>query len=78
MTEPDGESKLRGMKATPVRDGNGWVLNGTTHFNSNVDLTDYSILVATSGQEDTSRGAKTHYGLSGGQGCSGHGSARQV
>ena len=37
MTEPDAGSDLRGMKATAVKDGDKWVLNGTKHFISHVD-----------------------------------------
>jgi len=58
MTEPDAGSDLRGMKAAAVREGDGWVLNGTKHFISNANLADYIILFAASGQEETPRGVK--------------------
>ncbi len=58
MTEPGAGSDLRGMKATAVRDGDDWILNGTKHFISHADEADFVILYAASGEEDTPRGKK--------------------
>jgi len=58
MTEPDAGSDLRSMKCSAVRDGDGYVINGTKHFISHADLADYVILFAASGEEDTPRGKK--------------------
>ena len=58
MTEPGAGSDLRGMKATAVRDGDGWVLNGTKHFISHADEADFVIAYFASGEEDTPRGPK--------------------
>ena len=58
MTEPGAGSDLRGMKATAVRDGDDWVINGTKHFISHADVADFVIVYAASGEEDTARGKK--------------------
>jgi acyl-CoA dehydrogenase len=54
MTEPGAGSDLRGMKATAVRDGDDWVLNGTKHFISHADIADFAIVFMASGEEDAS------------------------
>ncbi|MDN5787789.1 acyl-CoA dehydrogenase family protein, partial [Pseudorhodobacter sp.] len=58
MTEPGAGSDLRGMKASARRDGGDWVLNGTKHFISHIDIADFSIVFMASGEEDTPRGKK--------------------
>ncbi len=58
MTEPGAGSDLRGMKATAVRDGDDWVLNGTKHFISHADIADFAICFMATGEEDTPRGKK--------------------
>jgi acyl-CoA dehydrogenase len=58
MTEPGAGSDLRGMKATAVKDGDDWVLNGTKHFISHADEADFVIAYFASGEEDTPRGKK--------------------
>ena len=58
MTEPGAGSDLRGMKATAVRDGDDWIINGTKHFISHADVADFVIVYAASGEEDTPRGRK--------------------
>ena len=58
MTEPGAGSDLRGMKATAVRDGSDWIINGTKHFISHADVADFVIVYAASGEEDTPRGKK--------------------
>jgi alkylation response protein AidB-like acyl-CoA dehydrogenase len=58
MTEPGAGSDLRGMKATAVRDGDDWIINGTKHFISHADVADFVIVYAASGEEDTQRGKK--------------------
>ncbi len=58
MTEPGAGSDLRGMKATAVRDGDDWIINGTKHFISHADVADFVIVYAASGEEDTARGKK--------------------
>jgi acyl-CoA dehydrogenase len=58
MTEPGAGSDLRGMKATAVKDGGDWVLNGTKHFISHADIADFAIVFMASGEEDTPRGKR--------------------
>jgi len=58
MTEPGAGSDLRGMKATAVRNGDDWIINGTKHFISHADVADFVIVYAASGEEDTPRGKK--------------------
>jgi acyl-CoA dehydrogenase len=58
MTEPGAGSDLRGMKATAVRDGADWVLNGTKHFISHADIADFAIVFMSSGEEEGPRGAR--------------------
>jgi acyl-CoA dehydrogenase len=58
MTEPGAGSDLRGMKATAVKDGPDWVLNGTKHFISHADLADFAIVFMASGEEESARGKR--------------------
>ncbi len=58
MTEPGAGSDLRGMKASAVRDGDDWVLNGTKHFISHADVADFAIVFMATGEDDTPRGPR--------------------
>ncbi|MGA9368250.1 MAG: acyl-CoA dehydrogenase, partial [Steroidobacteraceae bacterium] len=58
MTEPQAGSDLRGMKTTARLDGDDFVINGTKHFISHADHSDFAILFAVSGEESTPRGAR--------------------
>ncbi len=58
MTEPGAGSDLRGMKATAVKQGDDWILNGTKHFISHADIADFAICFMATGEEDTPRGKK--------------------
>src|SRR6202161_4674127 len=58
MTEPGAGSDLRGMKTSAVRQGGDFVINGTKHFISHADHSDFVILFAASGEEDSARGKK--------------------
>ena len=58
MTEPGAGSDLRSMKTTAVKTGTDFVINGTKHFISHADHSDFVILFAASGQEDSPRGKK--------------------
>lgn len=58
MTEPGAGSDLRGMKATAVLSGGDYVINGTKHFISHADHSDYVILFAASGEETTAHGTR--------------------
>ncbi|MDO5710111.1 MAG: acyl-CoA dehydrogenase family protein [Micrococcales bacterium] len=54
MTEPEAGSDLRGMRTRAVRDGSDWVITGTKHFISHVDHSDYIVLFAATGEDETS------------------------
>jgi len=56
MTEPGAGSDLRGMKTTAVAAGDDFLINGTKHFISHADHSDYVILFAATGEETTARG----------------------
>jgi acyl-CoA dehydrogenase len=58
MTEPQAGSDLRGMKATAREQGGDFIINGTKHFISHADHSDFVILFAASGEEDGPRGRK--------------------
>ncbi|MFN0116160.1 MAG: acyl-CoA dehydrogenase family protein [Paracoccaceae bacterium] len=58
MTEPGAGSDLRGMKASAVRDGGDWVLNGVKHFISHADIAGFTIGFFASGEEETAKGRK--------------------
>jgi alkylation response protein AidB-like acyl-CoA dehydrogenase len=58
MTEPQAGSDVRGMKASAVLKGNDFVINGTKHFISHADHSDFVILFAATGEEDSPRGKR--------------------
>ena len=51
MTEPGAGSDLRGMKTSAVASGDDFIINGTKHFISHADHSDFVILFAASGEE---------------------------
>jgi alkylation response protein AidB-like acyl-CoA dehydrogenase len=46
LTEPNAGSDVRGIQTKAVKDGGGWVLNGTKTFITNAPIADYMIIVA--------------------------------
>jgi acyl-CoA dehydrogenase len=58
MTEPGAGSDLRGMKTTAVETGGDFVINGTKHFISHADHSDYVILFAATGEEKSAHGPR--------------------
>jgi alkylation response protein AidB-like acyl-CoA dehydrogenase len=58
MTEPQAGSDLRSMRTTARAEGGDFIINGTKHFISHADHSDYVILFAASGQESSSRGER--------------------
>ena len=58
MTEPDAGSDLKGMKTSARRDGGSWIINGTKHFISNARISDFVILFAATGEDDTIKGKR--------------------
>jgi acyl-CoA dehydrogenase len=58
MTEPGAGSDLRSMKTSAVLSGGDFVINGTKHFISGADHSDYVILFAASGEEPGAHGPR--------------------
>jgi acyl-CoA dehydrogenase len=58
MTEPGAGSDVRGMSTKAQREGDSWLVNGTKHFISHADISDFVILFAATGEEETSRGPR--------------------
>jgi alkylation response protein AidB-like acyl-CoA dehydrogenase len=58
MTEPQAGSDLRGMRTSAREAGGDFIINGTKHFISHADHSDFVILFAASGEEDSSRGKR--------------------
>ena len=58
MTEPGAGSDLRGMKTQAVAAGGDFIINGTKHFISHADHSDYVILFAATGEENTAKGSR--------------------
>jgi acyl-CoA dehydrogenase len=58
MTEPGAGSDLRGMKTTATASGGDFIINGTKHFISHADHSDYVILFAASAEETTAQGKR--------------------
>jgi acyl-CoA dehydrogenase len=59
MTEPGAGSDVRSMTTRAVRDGDDYVLDGTKHFISHADKSDFVILFAVTGTEEL-RGRKVN------------------
>jgi len=55
LTEPGSGSDAGGMSTTAVRDGDGWVLNGSKNFITNGGVADVAVVMAVT---DRSRGKK--------------------
>jgi acyl-CoA dehydrogenase len=58
MTEPGAGSDVRSMTTRAVRDGDAYVVDGTKHFISHADKSDFVILFAVTGREDIAAGRK--------------------
>ncbi|RVU20887.1 acyl-CoA dehydrogenase [Streptomyces antnestii] len=54
MTEPEAGSDLRGIRATAVRDGDHWVLNGSKTFITGGARADVVVTVARTGEREFS------------------------
>ena len=57
MTEPGAGSDVRSMTTRAVRDGDDYVVDGTKHFISHADKSDFVVLFAVTGTEEV-RGRK--------------------
>ena len=58
MTEPGAGSDVRGMKTSAIASGGDFVINGTKHFISHADHSDFVILFAASGEEAGTHGVR--------------------
>ena len=58
MSEPAAGSDLRGMRTSAVLKDGDYVINGTKHFISHADHSDFAILFAASGEESSPRGPR--------------------
>ncbi len=58
MTEPNAGSDVRSMQTRAVRDRDDYVLNGTKHFISHADMSDFVVLFAATDVEQTKSGPK--------------------
>lgn len=58
MTEPAAGSDLKSMKTKAVRDGQSWLVNGTKHFISCAELSDFVVLFAATGEDETPKGKR--------------------
>ncbi len=58
MTEPGAGSDVQSMTTRADRDGSDFVINGTKHFISHADRSDFVILFAVTGSNETSRGVR--------------------
>ncbi len=57
LSEADSGSDAAGLRAQAVRDGDGWVLNGTKAWVTNGDTADLFVLMARTDSPDERRGA---------------------
>jgi acyl-CoA dehydrogenase len=58
MTEPGAGSDVRSMACKAVPEGDDFIINGTKHFISHADVSDFVILFAATGVDDTPRGPR--------------------
>ena len=58
MTEPGAGSDIRSMKTRAERRGDVYVINGAKHFISHADRSDFVVLFAATGSEETAKGRK--------------------
>ncbi len=58
MTEPEAGSDIRSMKTFARRDGPDYVINGTKHFISHADISDFAIVFVATGSVATAKGPK--------------------
>ena len=58
MSEPGAGSDVRSMTTRADRDGDDYVITGTKHFISHADVSDFVVLFAATGTEETERGPR--------------------
>ncbi len=58
MTEPGAGSDLRSMRCKAEMKDGEWIISGEKHFISQASVSDYCVLFAATGEEETSKGMK--------------------
>jgi acyl-CoA dehydrogenase len=58
LSEPGTGSDLRSMKTTAIERGGDFIISGTKHFISHADHSDFVILFAVTGEEQTAQGKR--------------------
>jgi acyl-CoA dehydrogenase len=61
LTEPGAGSDARGIATKAVRENGEWVLNGVKQFISHADESDFIILIAVTGVDDTPKGPRKRF-----------------
>lgn len=61
LTEPGAGSDARGIVTRAEREGGGWVLNGVKQFISHADVSDFIILIAVTGHDETPKGRQKRF-----------------
>src|SRR5712691_4772093 len=56
LTEPGSGSDASGMRTVAVKDGHGWVLNGTKNFITNASYANISVILAVTDRNDQKHG----------------------
>ncbi|HVT04907.1 MAG TPA: acyl-CoA dehydrogenase family protein [Thermoanaerobaculia bacterium] len=56
LTEPGSGSDASGMRTVAVKDGNGWVINGTKNFITNATFADISVVLCVTDRNDQKHG----------------------
>lgn len=56
LTEPDAGSDVANIRTTAVKQGGGWILNGTKTFITNGSLAKFLVVAARTGKEKGSKG----------------------
>jgi acyl-CoA dehydrogenase len=58
LTEPGAGSDIMSMATRAVRDGDGYVINGSKHFISSHTPPDFAIVFAVTGMDETAKGTR--------------------
>ncbi|CAN7267258.1 acyl-CoA/acyl-ACP dehydrogenase [Rhizobium sp. LjRoot30] len=61
LTEPGAGSDARGIVTKAVRENGEWVINGVKQFISHADDSDFIILIAVTGTDETPKGPKKRF-----------------
>jgi alkylation response protein AidB-like acyl-CoA dehydrogenase len=59
LTEPSSGSDAAGMRTTAIKDGNGWILNGTKNFTTHGTYADTYVIMTITDRNKGNHGAST-------------------